>query len=169
MNDEFVNLKDQQVLYEIKDYLERISVTGTILESSKDLEFNILMAVTADHAAINIMYVPAPEDQFEEIRLLQFHSLLTANVSPAKKSEILSLLNELNDLNPFGSFSINGEGQLSYRYIFPVARFDVPKETTIQELFTLYHSALVKFKKALLGVNDGKLSLKDAIMQVRAD
>lgn len=169
MNDEFVNLKDQQVLYEIKDYLERISVAGTVLESSKDLEFNILMAVTADQIPVNIMYVPAPEDQFEEIRLLQFHSLLTANVSPVNKNDILILLNELNNLNPFGSFSINDGGQLSYKYIFPVTRFDIPKETTIQEIFTLYHSALTKFKPALLGLNDGKLSLEEAITQVRTD
>ncbi len=169
MNDEFVNLKDQQVLYEIKDYLENISVAGSVLESSKDLEFNILMAVTADQISINVMFVPAPEDQFEEIRLLQFHSLLTANVSSANKGDILALLNELNNLNPFGSFSINETGEISYRYIFPVTRFDIPKETTIQEIFTLYHNALTKFKRTILEVNDGRLSVKEALIQVHAD
>ena len=169
MNDEFVNLKDQQVLYEIKDYLERISVAGTVLESSRDLEFNILLAVTADQSAVNIMYVPAPEDQFEEMRLLQFHSLLTANISSIHKEGLLNLLNELNNLNLFGNFSINAEGQLSYKYIFPITRFDVPKEAIIQEIFTLFHRALTKFKPLLLGINDGKLSLQDAVTQMRAD
>jgi hypothetical protein len=167
MNDEFVNLKDQQVLYEIKDYLEKLSVAGTVLESSKEIEFNILLVIAADQAAINIMYVPAPEDQFEEIRLLQFHSMITANIAADMRSSIFNLLNELNNLTPLGSFSINAEDQLSYKYIFPVSRFDIPKESTIREMFTLYHSALTRFKPILLGLNEGKLTTMDAISQIR--
>ena len=58
MNNDFLNLKDQQVLYELKDYLAKIPVPSTLIESSEELPYNLLIAVSSDQVPVNIMYVP---------------------------------------------------------------------------------------------------------------
>jgi hypothetical protein len=166
MNNDFLNLKDQQVLYEIKDFLENISVQSTVVEASEHLPLNMLMAVTQEQVSVNIMYVPLPEDHFTEIRLLQLHSLITANVVADKKNDLLVLLNELNNQSPFGTFAINEKGELGFKYIYPVSRFEMPKEEPFQETFSLYLNCLVGLRNVIILVNSGALSLQDALKDV---
>jgi hypothetical protein len=166
MNNDFLNLKDQQVLYEIKDYLANIAVESAVVEASEHLPLNMLMAVTPEQVSVNIMYVPLPEDHFTEIRLLQLHSLITATVAEDKKSDLLILLNELNNQSPFGTFAISEKGELGFKYIYPVSRFEMPKEEPFQETFSLYQNCLMGFRNVILHVNNGELSLQDALKDV---
>ncbi|MES2373013.1 MAG: hypothetical protein V4557_10580 [Bacteroidota bacterium] len=168
MNNDFLNLKDQQVLYEIKEYLENISVQSTVVEASDHLPLNMLLAVTQEEVSVNIMYVPLPEDHFTEIRLLQLHSLIIVNTEAAKKNDLLVLLNELNNQSPFGTFAINEKGELGFKYIYPVSRFEMPKEEPFQETFSLYQNCLIGFRNVIIHVNSGELSLEDALKDVLA-
>ena len=168
MNDDFLNLKDQQVLYEIKDYLTNIGVESAVLESSEQLPVNILVAVTQEQVSVNIMYVPLPEDHFNEIRLLQLYSLVVTNVDAARKKDLLELVNELNNQSPFGSFAINEKGELGFKYIYPVSRFEMPKEEPFQETFDLYLNCLMGFRNVVIHVNNGELPLQDALKDVMA-
>ena len=168
MNNDFLNLKDQQVLYEIKDYLEKISVQSTVVEASEHLPLNMLLAVTQEQVSVNIMYVPLPEDHFTEIRLLQLHAMITATTAADKKNDLLVLLNELNNQSPFGTFAINEKGELGFKYIYPVSRFEMPKEEPFQETFSLYLNCLMGFRKVIIHVNNGELSLRDALKDVLA-
>jgi len=166
MNNEFLNLKDQQVLYELKDYLEKIQVATTIIEASNDLPYNLLIAVTSEQVSVNIMYVPLPEDHFNEIRLIQLYSLLVQNVDSAIKIDSLILLNELNDRCPTGSFFMNENSELGFKYIFPVSRFEIPNEQQFIETFTLYLNSLMSFRDLIIRTLNGKIMLKDALAEL---
>lgn len=168
MNQEFLHLKDQQVLYQIRDFLEKIEVDATVMEASEQLPVNILVAVTRELVSINIMYVPLPEDHFTEIRLLQQYSLIIDKVSPEKKADLTVLLNELNNQSPLGSFSINEKGELGFKHIYPVSRFDMLKEAAFLEVFSLYLNCLMGFRNVLLHVNSGELTLGDALKDIMA-
>ncbi len=166
MNDDFLNLKDQQVMYEIKDYLEKINVQATVAEASEQVPLNILFAATQNDVSVNIMYVPLPEDHFTEIRLLQFYSLISMNTSEEKKQDLLVLLNELNNQSPLGTFVLSGAGELGFKYIFPVSRFELPKEEPFQETFTLYVNCLTGLRNVIIHVNNGDLSINDALKDI---
>jgi hypothetical protein len=169
MNNDFLNLKDQLVLLKIKDFLENISVQSTMIEASELHPLNVLQAVTPELASINIMYLPLPEDHFTEIRLLQLHSLIIANAEIQKRTELLILLNELNNQSPFGTFSISKKGELSFKYIYPIARFEIPEETPFQETFSLYENCLMSFRKLIILLNNDELSLEDVLKEVQAE
>lgn len=164
MNDEFNNLKEQGILYEMKEYLEKVSIPSTVMEASSDLPVNMLIAVTAENFSVNIIYLPLPEDQFQEIKLIQFYSLQIDAVSEEHKPELLNLLNRINDQNPFGSFFINEKAELGYKYIIPLSRFDIPKEMAFLETFNLFLSTISKFRDALIRVNNGETSAADALI-----
>lgn len=166
MNNDFLNLKDQQVLYELKDYLAKIPVPSTLIESSEELPYNLLIAVSSDQVPVNIMYVPLPEDHFSEIRLFQFYSLLVQKVPSDHKNDLLILLNELNDRCPIGSFFMNEKAELGFKYIFPVPRFEIPKENQFIEIFTLYLNSLMSFRDIINQFIIGSLSLKDVLAKL---
>jgi hypothetical protein len=166
MNNDFINLKDQQVLYDLRDYLAKISIPATLIEATEKLPFNILIAVTSEQVSVNIIYVPLPEDHFNDIRLMQFYSMLIQQVPSGRKSDLLTLVNELNNRCPIGSFFINEKTELGFKYIFPLARFDMPKEGSLIEIFTLYLNSLMSFRDTIIKVSDGTLSLKDALKEL---
>lgn len=166
MNNDFLNLKDQQVLYELKDYLAKIPVPSTLMEATEDLPFNILVAVTSEQVSVNIMYVPLPEDHFHEIRLFQLYSLLVQAVPARQKNDLLDLLNEMNDRCPVGTFFLNEQAELGFKYIFPAARFEIPKEGPFIEIFTLYLNSLMSFRDIIIQVSNGTLLLSDAFKKL---
>jgi hypothetical protein len=166
MNNDFINLKDQQVLYDLSDYLAKISIPSTLIEATAEIPFNILVAVTSEQVSVNIIYVPLPEDHFNDIRLMQLYSLLIQKVSSDKRNDLLTLVNELNNRCPVGSFFINEKIELGFKYIFPLARFDMPKEGSLIEIFTLYLNSLMSFRDTIIKVSDGTLSLKDALKEL---
>lgn len=163
MNQEFLNLKDQEILYSIRDYLAKISVEATVMEASENMPYNLLIASTKERVPINIMYVPLPEDHFATIRLLQHYSLITARVNAERKSDLLSLLNEINNQSPLGSFAINEQGELGFKYIYPVPRFGMLNEESFMEVFSLYLNCLLSFRSKITQVNNGTLSPGDAL------
>ena len=167
MNNDFLNLKDQQVLHEIKDYLVKIPMASTIMEASADFPYNMLIAVNSEQASVNIMYVPLPEDHFNDIRLFQFYSLVLQKVQSERNSDFLILLNELNDRCAVGSFYMNENSELGFKYIFPIPRFGIPKENQFIEIFNLYHNTLMNFRTLIIQTNSGILSLKDAFAELK--
>ena len=166
MKNEFFNLKDQQVLYELKDYLAKIPVPSTLFEASNDLPFNLLIAVTSEQVSVNIMYVPLPEDHFREIRLFQFYSLLVQEVPSEVKNDLLILINELNDRCPIGCFFTNEKQELGFKYIFPVPRFEIPKEHQFIEIFTLYLNSLMSFIDLINQFINRSLTLKNVLAKL---
>lgn len=166
MNQEFVNLKDQQVLFELKNYLEQINVASSFLESSVDLPYNILVAVTPAQASINIMYVPIPEDHFEEIRLLQLYSLVITNIVAERKIDLLILINELNNRCAIGSFFINERSEFGFKYIYPISRFDIPQKSSFIDIFSLFLNSMMSFRDLIIQVNNGTLLLDDAFKKL---
>jgi hypothetical protein len=64
------------------------------------------------------------------------------------------------------SFFINEKTELGFKYIFPVARFDMPKEGSLIEIFTLYLNSLMSFRDIVIKVGDGTLLLKDALKEL---
>lgn len=169
MNKEFVNLKDQQVLYEIKDYLEKIQIASTLLEASEEIPFNILVAITGEQASVNIMYVPIPEDHFEDIRLIQLYSLIVPIITSDKRNDLLILLNDMNNRCAVGTFFINEQSELGFKYIFPTNRFEIPKENNFIETFTLFINSMLSLIDLIIQVNNGSLAIDDALKQLNAD
>jgi hypothetical protein len=168
MNSDFINLRDQEVLHNIKEYLQSISIESTLLESGASMPYNILIAITPKLASVNMMYVPLPEDHFEDIRLFQLYSLLVSQVKPESRDSLLTLLNELNNRSPVGSFSINDQGEFGFKYIYPVDRYAIPEEKAFLEIFSLYMDCLENFSGLTTQLNAGEINLQDALDRLNA-
>jgi hypothetical protein len=166
MNDNFINLKDQLYLSQIKDYLQQLPLSVEVMEASDLIPLNLLLISDPVHGSSNLMYVPLPEDHFQEIRLMQLYSLIIPSINPEKKEDLFYLINEINAKLPIGSISVNKMAELGFKFIFPVPRFEIPKEHQFIEIFTLYRNSLICFKDIINQFTNGSLSLKQVLAKL---
>jgi len=166
MNKELLNLKDQQLLNELKGYLEQIDVASTILESSVEIPHNILVAITTKQDSVNIMYVPIAENQFEDIRLFQLYSLVINKIVTERKEDLLLLVNELNNRCAIGSFFINELSEFGFKYVYPISRVDTPSKSSFVDIFSVFLNSMMSFKELIIETNNGTISIADAIKKL---
>lgn len=169
MNDNFINLKDQLALAQVKGYLKNLPLSAEVLEASDLMPYNIMLITDPLKGSSNLMYVPLPEDHFQEIRLMQLYSLIIPAINPERKTDLFYLINEINALLPIGSISVNKMAELGFKYIFPVSRFNLPEEETFIEIFNLFQDSLVNFRDLLSRLNEGSIGLADAMSTLALD
>lgn len=163
MNNEFINARDQLFLQHVKDYLLSQSISGSVLEASAEIPQNLYLGELPEYGTVNIMYIPLPEDHYEDTRLLQFYAPVLEQIDVTKKSDLLNLLNEVNLNCPVGAFSINGKNEIGFKYVFPVNRFDIMEQEPFLDIFNLYLDCLTSMRGAIADLNTGKVALKDAL------
>ena len=169
MNDNFINLKDQLALAQIKAYLKNQPISAEVLEASDLIPYNLLLITDPLNGSSNLMYVPLPEDHFQEIRLMQLYSLIIPVINPERKTDLFYLINEINAQLPIGSISVNKMAELGIKFIFPVSRFHLPEEDNFIEIFNLFQDCLVNFRDILTGLNEGTIGLADAMSKLALD
>lgn len=169
MNDNFINLKDQLALAQIKAYFNKLPLSAEVLEASDLIPVNLLLITDPVNGSSNLMYVPLPEDHFEEIRLMQLYSLIIPAINPERKTDLFYLINEINAQLPIGSLAVNKMAELGFKYIFPVSRFSLPEEDTFIEIFNLFQDCLVSFRDLLSELNEGSIGLADAMSKLALD
>lgn len=163
MNKEFINAKDQLFLEQVKGYLASQSINGAVVEAGSEVPNNLYLGELPEYGTVNIMYIPLPEDHFENIRLLQFYAPVVSEVDLTKGSDLLTLLNEANFICPVGAFSISGKNEIGFKYVFPVNRFDIMEEQPFLDIFNLYLECLLSMRGAIADLNGGKTLLKEAL------
>ena len=169
MNNDFISLKDQLALAQIKAYLKDLPLSAEVLEASELIPYNLLLIIDPINGSSNLMYVPLPEDHFQEIRLMQLYSLIITTIIPERKTDLFYLINEINAQLPIGTISVNKMAELGFKYVFPVSRFKLPDEENFIELFNLFHDCMVNFKDLLNSLNNGTIGLADAMSRLAQD
>jgi hypothetical protein len=162
MNDNFIHLKDRLTLEQARTYLEQLPVHAGVLEEHLHSHPTLLVTLP-EGISLNISYLPLPEDHFEDIRLMQFYALLVSGVNEVQRTELVQLLNEINVICPIGAFYVDDQGELAYKYIFPVPRFELPVQGAFLDLFTLFRDCLLNFKDILTGLTGGTVDLAGAL------
>jgi hypothetical protein len=97
---------------------------------------------------------------------MQLYSLIIPSINPEKKEDLFYLINEINAKLPIGSISVNKMAELGFKFIFPVPRFEIPKEHQFIEIFTLYRNSLICFKDIINQFTNGSLSLKQVLAKL---
>jgi hypothetical protein len=162
MNKEFINIKEQILLNQIKDILNENSINSTLIESSLYIPYNVLVA-TIDETNFNIMYLPIEEDYFRNIRLLQHYAILVENIPKELKIEISELINAHNNQIPLGFFYVTDENELSFKYVITIPRFDPINPDQYGEMFMILQQSVNQIKNKFLQFINGKLTFNQAI------
>jgi hypothetical protein len=162
MNKDFINIKEQIILNQIKDILEDNSITSTLIESSSYIPYNVLVS-TIDEINFNTMYLPVEEDLFRSIRLLQHYATILEEIPKELEIEINDLIKAHNKQIPLGFFYVTDENELSFKYVISIPRFDPINADQYGEMFMVLQQSVIQIKNKFLQFISGELTFEQAL------
>jgi hypothetical protein len=162
MNKDFINIKEQILLNQIKDILEDNSITSTLIESSSYIPYNVLVT-TIDEINFNTMYLPVEEDLFRSIRLLQHYATILEEIPKELEIEINDLIKAHNKQIPLGFFYVTDENELSFKYVISIPRFDPINADQYGEMFMVLQQSVIQIKNKFLQFISGELTFEQAL------
>ena len=149
MNKEFINIKEQILLEQIKEILKENSINSNLIESSLFNPYNVLVT-TIDDLNFNIMFLPVEEDFFQHIRLLQHYTIILNEIP--KEIELNKLINAFNNQNA-----------LCFKYVISIPRFDPVNANQYGEMFMIMQQSVVELKNKFLQFISGHLSFEQVV------
>jgi hypothetical protein len=162
MNKDFIDIKEQILLNQIKDILNENSIVSTLIESSSYIPYNVLVT-TIDEINFNIMYLPVEEDLFRSIRLLQHYATIVEDIPKELDSEINELIKAHNKHIPLGFFYVTDENELSFKYVISIPRFDPVNADQYGEMFMVLQQSVIQIKNKFLQFISGEISYDQAL------
>lgn len=115
-----------------------------------------------DEQVLQLIYIPS-ESFLEDSNLLQLYTVLPKPDEDNVVKELTPLLNAINTLTTIGYFSIANNGDVFYRYVYAMPRFEVPKASNFTELTKLFTFTFSHYRAIILDYQTGKTDLEKAI------
>lgn len=140
-----------------------------LLEKSEEVPLHILLAALEnDHKDrerfVNFSFVPIPENELEEIQLLQLYTLIPCDRKTDKSTDVGKLLLAINCRLAIGHFSMKDDGDLYYRYVHCAPKTELIHTPAFLEMVSLFLFMLEMFSKLIDDVYSGRISLAAALL-----
>lgn len=171
MNNNLMEAKSLAELGKIKDYLSELDFDMHILEKSPDIPVSLLLCIIPKdyknrERSINFVFFPVSEDDLKSISLLQIYSVLPGINTTKNIDKIKDLFIFINQRTSIGSFSLNENNEIAYRYILVLNKFKLFEKDFIQEVTTLYNFMLDLFSHHIEAVAYGSKTLENVIKEI---
>lgn len=116
-------------LISIQNIINETGLKTAMLEKSELVRLSTLgIEIDTDESnrarSIFLSFIPLPEDVFDNIKLLQFHTEMPFHGLKKSKAELEALFNFININSPIGTFGLNDDYKISLRYIHTLNKFD---------------------------------------------
>lgn len=121
-------------LLSIQNILNETGLKTTLLEKSDLIRLSTLgVEIDPDESnrkrSIYMSFIPLPEEVFDNIKLLQFHTEMPFHGLKESQAGLEALFNFINVNSPIGSFGLNDDYKISVRYVHSMDKFQSLSET----------------------------------------
>lgn len=121
-------------LLSIQNILNDAGLKTTLLEKSDLIRLSTLgVEIDPDESnrkrSIYMSFIPLPEEVFENIKLLQFHTEMPFHGLKNSQTGLEALFNFINVNSPIGTFGLNDDYKISVRYVHSMNKFQSLSET----------------------------------------
>lgn len=160
-----LHMKYASELTFLQGFLEEEGIHSTLLDSSHGLELPVLVAVhkqDGKERPVNFIFVPV-DDELETLQLLQMYAQISLELDMRRLEALEKLILVLNRTVGLGSFGIDPENQLYYKYIFPKPRYESWNRELILETIFLFMFLLERFSGVLEAVASGEMTGAEAV------
>jgi hypothetical protein len=170
MNSDLLIAKFASELSFLQEYLEEAGFACQLLDAEQGVELPILVAVYQDEEeeserALNFVFVPTG-DELETLQMLQIFSLISGTVVNEHLASVEKLLVSANRSAGMGSFGLDSENQLFYKYMFPKAKYERWNRELVMETVFLFLFLMDRFGGVLAAAASGELSLEAALEEL---
>lgn len=147
---------------------QELDIDGQVLNRSAEIPVDTL-AVTLDTDGegrmriASLIFVPLAESDIEALKLLQFYCETPVHVEPQAVTKVAQFLSAVNLKNLIGTFSLDAEHVVTYRYVYSLGKFATINQEEFLETFMLWMFGLDSLTPMIEAVATGALSLDDAV------
>jgi hypothetical protein len=164
---------DKDFLFSIQTIIEEhFTLQTEFIESSVLNSYDSLICVLPNNLQfkdrmINFMFIPfEPEDQ-QQVKLLQFYSIIPFKNVISIDEKIKDILLFLSHRTLIGNFSINDNSEIAYRYILPISINNGLSSSEFKEILKMYMAMLElisykvdEYRKGAITSDELKISFK---------
>ena len=161
-------------LLSIQNILNDTGLKTTMLEKSEVIRLSTLgIEIDPDESnrkrSIFTSFIPLPEEVFDNIKLLQFHTEMPFRGHESSREGLEALFNFINLNSPIGTFGLNDENKISVRYIHSLNKYQNLSETgsLILELLKFLIFTMDTYSDAIELVANSLKEAGDVIKELR--
>lgn len=164
--------KQELDLTNLKLILAAQNVETTLLKASETnslptLIIPVEIEYTSQDSHYSATFIPMDPDFVESNSLLQFYYIHDLKIRDGKELDVRRFIADLNLIVPLGSFGLNSDNEIYFRYVSIQDQFEVLKEDTAIETVMLFESSINSFIEFMHAINDGEMTSQEAMEIVR--
>lgn len=151
--------------------LEEEGFTTQFVEKSPELPLHVLLLSLGQDGKgrdrwINFNFVPLPDEEIENIRLLQLYSVVPCTIRSDRQDAVRRLLHAVNCVMPIGGYGIKEDGEVFIRYVYSASASRTLSPEELLEVVSLFNYMLELFAERIEDVASGAASLEDALAAI---
>ncbi|MDM8521033.1 hypothetical protein QUF64_13375 [Anaerolineales bacterium HSG6] len=113
--------------------------------------------------ATNIMFIPLDDADYRAIKLLQFYTELPLILDEQGLTNIEPLLRTINLYTPIGTFSLNDQKQIIFKYVYILGKFNTINSAEFVEMFSLWLRNLDTLSRLIKEVARAEKTVEQAL------
>lgn len=167
MISDFVHARHLAEFGVLKNELDQAGLTATIIEKSDEMPLHMLLAALEPDGDgrerfLHFTFVPLSEEELEQIRLLQFFSVIPCEWDESRRMDMLQLLNAINGSLAIGHLGVREDGEIHFRYVHCVSNGDTIRREEFMEVVTMFVLMLDMASEPIEQVMKGTVSVAEA-------
>ena len=153
---------------QMKTVFEELKVRVSLMERSEHLPLSSLLVETGKkgNEGLSLSFIPLGNADFKHSTLLQFYSVISTPWKAENKDLLERLLPHLNSHVALGSYNFQENGEVFYRYLHVLSKYEPVDKEVIKEIFTLILFSINRNGLLLKRVLSGRKSLEKAIAEL---
>ena len=161
----------QQLTIAKKTIEEVFQFESLLLEPSDIINVSTLICILPKgpemlERTMNLTFLPFKKDDTEEIKLLQFFSILPGTTMEPVDEKLKDALLHISHRTALGNFSINDGSDIAIRYVYPISKKKGLTPSEFSEVLSLFLLTLDMFSAKLRNLLIGSVTLKEILNDV---
>lgn len=115
---------------------------------------------------ISLTFLPFSENATEEIKLLQFFSILPTSLIKITDEQIKDILLHINHRTALGNFSITSNLEIAFRYVLPISKKKPLNDSEFLEVISLILLTLDMFSVKINSYLNGSAPSKKILEEI---
>lgn len=163
---------DPQYLAQIKSITDEVfGLESQIIEPSEFTSISTLICLLPKgqvmlDRTMSLIFLPFNDKEMQEIKLLQFFSILPGTTMTTVSEELKDALLHINHRTAIGNFSLHDGSEIAFRYVLPIAKNANIDKAIFAESMALYLLTLDLFSVKMRDFLNGTLSLESILKEI---
>ncbi|MEM7102185.1 MAG: YbjN domain-containing protein [Bacteroidota bacterium] len=163
-------IKANLELARIGGIFENLGFTTKTIEKNALVPFPILLLYFPESyskgiSEVGFSFIPITSENELSVKLLQMTTAFELELPSERKALLFEVLLAINTRTPLGSFSVNGNGELLFRYVHSMPTYQFIEEKPFLDTLNFFVHTIEAFLPLIKRLIKGNINREDALKQ----